>query len=51
MEDFNFSKKTAVRYLNELKDFWIGLKRKEEVGTTKPLICEEFYCITGPFRA
>ena len=39
MEDFNFSKKTAVKYLNELENFLDWLKRNEGFRFSKPVVC------------
>lgn len=45
MEDFNFSKKTAVRYLNELENF--GLVEKKRRGLGLPSLLDEIAVFEG----
>lgn len=42
MEDFNFSKKTAVRYLNELEDFGLVEKKRRGLGLPSLLYVKNF---------
>ena len=42
MEDFNFSKKTAVRYLNELEDFGLVEKKRRGLGLPSLLYVKKF---------
>ena len=42
MEDFNFSKKTAVRYLNELEDFGLVEKKRSGLGLPSLLYVKNF---------
>ena len=42
MEDFNFSKKTAVRYLNELENFGLVEKKRRGLGLPSLLYVKNF---------
>lgn len=42
MEDFNFSKKTAVKYLNELEDFGLVEKKRRGLGLPSLLYVKNF---------
>ena len=42
MEDFNFSKKTAVRYLNEIEDFGLVEKKRRGLGLPSLLYVKNF---------